>query len=33
MVEISERVRNEVGLDDEADEMTEADDEPIVLDD
>jgi recombination protein RecA len=33
MVDISERVRNEVGLNDEADEMTEADDEPIVLDD
>jgi len=33
MVEISERVRQEVGLADGADEMTEADDEPIVLDD
>jgi recombination protein RecA len=32
MVEISERVRNEVGLGDE-EEMTEADNEPIVLDD
>jgi len=31
MVEVSERVRNEVGLGDE--EMTEADDEPIVLED
>jgi recombination protein RecA len=31
MVEMSERVRNEVGLGD--DEMTEADDEPIVLED
>jgi recombination protein RecA len=35
MVEISERVRNEVGLGDEDhdDEMTELDDEPIVLED
>jgi hypothetical protein len=33
MVDISERVRNEVGLNAEADEMTEADDEPSVLDD
>jgi recombination protein RecA len=33
MVEISERVRQEVGLADDADQMTEADDEPIVLDD
>jgi recombination protein RecA len=34
MVEISERIRTEVGLGDVVeDEMTEADDEPIVLDD
>jgi recombination protein RecA len=33
MVEISERVRTEVGLGDVDDEMTEADDEPIVLED
>jgi recombination protein RecA len=31
MVEISERIRNEVGLND--DEMTEADEEPIVIED
>jgi recombination protein RecA len=33
MVEISERIRSEVGLNDVVDEMTEADDEPIVLED
>jgi recombination protein RecA len=33
MVEISERVRSEVGLGDVEDEMTEADEEPIVLED
>ncbi len=33
MVEISERVRTEVGLGDVDDEMSEADDEPIVLED
>jgi recombination protein RecA len=33
MVEISERVRIEVGLGDADEEMTEADEEPIVLDD
>jgi recombination protein RecA len=33
MVEISERVRVEVGLGDADDEMTEADEEPIVLED
>jgi recombination protein RecA len=33
MVEISERIRGEVGLGGAGDEMTELDDEPIVLDD
>jgi recombination protein RecA len=33
MVEISERIRNEVGLNDAVEEMSEADDEPIVLED
>jgi recombination protein RecA len=33
MVEISERILTEVGLNDDGEEMTEADDEPIVLED